>query len=393
MSQNRATSVFLLCLTLVALYGCYLLVAPFFKSILFASVVAILFYPMHSKIRRRRLRNQTVAALLTTLLVISLIVFSSVLLGRSLATGVHEIYDSFNANGDGRERLGVYLVDLSERAVILVGRYLPISSPDLRTAAANQVQKGVAMIVNSTAGLVGGITSTIVNALISFFILFFLFQDGRNMLRRAYVLLPLRVDQARRLFARIEETLKAIVYGSIAMAALQGVLTGVAFWILGLSSPILWATVTALCAFLPAIGTGFVLVPAISMLLFSGHWVKALMLLAWGLIIVHPIDNIVRPYLIGERTKLSTLFVFFAILGGLRTFGAMGVFIGPIILAATLALVNFLREENRQGRLSFELSNAQLPHRVETRPITLKRVPDAKCQFSCWPASLVPKTS
>ena len=356
MPQNRATSVFLLCLTVIALYGCYLLVAPFFKSILFASVVAILFYPMHSKIRDR-LRNQTVAALLTTLIVILLIVFSSGLLGRALATGVHEIYDSLNANGDGRERLGVYLVGLSERAVILVGRYLPISSPDLRTAAMNQIQKGVAMIVNSTAGLVGGIASAIVNALISFFILFFLFRDGRSMLRRGYVLLPLRVDQVRGLYARIEETLQAIVYGSIAMAALQGVLTGLAFWVLGLSSPILWAIVTALCALIPVIGTGFVLAPAISMLLFNGHWVKALVLLAWGLVVVHPIDNVLRPYLIGERTKLSTLFVFFAILGGLRAFGAMGIFIGPIILAATLALVSFLREENRQGRLSFD------PHR------------------------------
>ena len=221
MPKNRATSVFLLCLTVIALYGCYLLVAPFFKSILFASVVTILFYPIHSKIRDR-LRNQTVAALLTTLIVISLIVFSAGLLGRALATGVHEIYDSLNANGDGRERLGVYLVGLSERAVILVGRYLPISSPDLRTAAMNQIQKGVAMIVNSTAGLVGGIASAIVNAVISFFILFFLFRDGRSMLRRSYVLLPLRVDQVRGLYARIEETLQAIVYGSIAMAALQG---------------------------------------------------------------------------------------------------------------------------------------------------------------------------
>jgi predicted PurR-regulated permease PerM len=225
----------------------------------------------------------------------------------------------------------------------------------LRAAAVNQVQKGFAMIVDSTAGLVGGIASAVVNALISFFILFFLFRDGRSLLRRAYVLLPLRVDQVRRLYARIEETLQAIVYGSVTMAALQGILTGFAFWVLGLSSPILWAIVTTLCALVPVVGTGFVLAPAISMLLFNGHWVKALVLLAWGLVVVHPMDNVLRPYLIGERTKLSTLFVFFAILGGLRAFGAMGVFIGPIILAATMALVRFLREENRRRRL-FELS-------------------------------------
>jgi len=358
MSQNRARSVFLLCLTLIALYGCYLLVAPFFKPILFASVVGILFYPVHSRIRRR-MRNKTVAALLTTLIVILLIVFSSVLLGRALAAGVHEIYDSLNVNGDGRERLGAYLVGLFERALTLVGRFLPISPPDLRTAGMNQAQKGVAVIVNSTAGLLGGIAAVIGNALISFFILFFFFRDGKSILRRGYVLLPLRVDQVQRLYARIEETLQAIVYGSIAMAGLQGVLTGVAFWALGLSSPVVWAIVTALCALIPVIGTAFVLAPAISMLLFSGHWVKALILLAWGLVVVHPIDNVVRPYLIGERTKLSTLFVFFAVLGGLRAFGAMGVFIGPIILAATLALVSFLREENRQRGLGFEQSRAE----------------------------------
>jgi predicted PurR-regulated permease PerM len=358
MLQNRATSVFLLCLTLLALFGCSLLVAPFFRSILFAAVVAILFYPMHSRIRRQA-RNQTVAALLTTFIVISLVVFASVLLGQALAMGVHEIYDSLKANGDGRERLGGYLVGLSERAVVLVGRYLKISSPDLHSAAMNQVQKGAAMVVNSTAGLLGGVTSAIVNALVSFFILFFFFRDGRNMLRRACVLLPLRVDQVRKLYARIEETLQAIVYGSISMAAVQGVLTGVAFWVLGVGSPVLWAIVTALCALIPVIGTGLVLVPAISMLLFSGHWVKALILLSWGLAVVHPIDNILRPFLIGGRTKLSTLFVFFAILGGLQTFGAMGVFIGPIILAVTIALVGFLREENRQGRLGFEMSGAK----------------------------------
>lgn len=360
MSHNRAGSVFLLCLTLIALYGCYLLVAPFFKPILFASVVATLSYPLHSKIRLR-VRNQTVAALLSTLVIILLIGVASALLARALASGVHEIYDSLGASGNGRERLGLYLVGLSERAVIFVGRYLPISSPDLRTAAMNQVQKGATLLVSSTAGLVGGIGSAVGNALISFFILFFFFRDGRNILRRGYVLLPLRVDQVRRLYGRIKETLQAIVYGSIAMSALQGVLTGIAFWVLGLSSPILWAIVTALCALLPVIGTALVLAPAISMLLFSGHWIKALILLVWGLAVVHPIDNVVRPYLIGERTKLSTLFVFFAILGGLRAFGAIGVFIGPIILAATLALVDFLREENRQGRLGFGLSGAKSP--------------------------------
>jgi len=81
---------------------------------------------------------------------------------------------------------------------------------------------------------------------------------------------------------------------------------------------------------------------------------KGLILLVWAVAVVHPVDNVLRPYLIGERVKLSTLYVFFALLGGLATFGALGVFLGPLILALTVALFKFLREEKRAGNWSIE---------------------------------------
>ena len=87
--------------------------------------------------------------------------------------------------------------------------------------------------------------------------------------------------------------------------------------------------VTALCSMLPIIGTTLVFLPAICMLVFSGHWIKGLLLLVWAIAIVHPVDNVLRPYLIGERVKLSTLYVFFALLGGLKAFGALGCLYRP----------------------------------------------------------------
>jgi len=96
------------------------------------------------------------------------------------------------------------------------------------------------------------------------------------------------------------------------------------------------------------------------MLVFSGHWIKGLILLAWGVAIVHPVDNLLRPQLIGSRTRLSTLYVFFALLGGLKAFGAVGVFIGPIVLAITLALFKFLREEKRAGNWSCNVVTVKL---------------------------------
>jgi predicted PurR-regulated permease PerM len=174
------------------------------------------------------------------------------------------------------------------------------------------------------------------------------------MLRRGAVILPLKPDQIRRLLKCVKDTLNAIAYGTLAMAAIQGTLTGLAFWFLGLGSPVVWGVVTTVCALLPIIGTAFVLLPATCMLFFSGHWIKGLILLVWAIAVVHPVDNVLRPYLIGQRAKLSTLYVFFALFGGLRAFGGLGVFIGPLILAVTVALFRFLREEKRAGNWSFQ---------------------------------------
>lgn len=354
MTKNRASIVFLLGLTAVSLSLCYVLISPFLRPIVFSAVLAVLFFPLHSQILRF-IRNRNVSALVSTVTVILLIALSVMFLGRAIATGLRDIYRSLGVSADGRERLGVYLLYLFERAFELLSRSLPISVSDLRNATVNQAEKWVAVLLNMTAGALGSISSLVVNAFIAFFVLFFFFRDGRGMLRRASVVLPLKREQVRRLFARIQDTLHAIVCGTLAMAALQGALAGVAFWMLGVTSPVLWAIVTALCALLPVIGTAIVLLPAISMLVFSGHWIKGLILFAWGMAVVHPVDNVLRPYLIGGRVKLSTLYVFFAVIGGLKAFGTLGLFIGPVILAITVALFTFLREEKHTGSWDLQL--------------------------------------
>src|SRR3974390_1842488 len=148
-------------------------------------------------------------------------------------------YDSLKVNGDGRERLGAHLLELSDRAMAATAKYLPISTTDLHATVTVQLQRIPAIILGSAAVLLKGIAWGLVNALICAFVLFFLFRDGRDLVRRDYVLLPLRIYQARRLLIGIQETLRAIVYGTLAFAVLQGALTGIGFWILGGTSPVL----------------------------------------------------------------------------------------------------------------------------------------------------------
>jgi predicted PurR-regulated permease PerM len=354
-TRSRVGVVFLLGLTVLALYLCYLLVAPFLKPILFALIFAVVFYPAHAQMRHW-IRNRNAAAALSTTSVILLIGAFSFFIGRALVSGLHDIYDSLSGSGESRERLTVFIIQLFDRAIARASEYLPISVPSLQGTLLSQVEKAVANVLGATAGFVSGVSAFGLNTFIAIFVMFFLLRDGKSMSRRLAIILPLRIGQARRLFSLARETLHAIVYGMLAMAAIQGALTGLAFWFLGLTSPVVWGLLASLLAVLPVVGTTLVWLPAACMLLLSGHWIKGVLLIIWGVAIVHPVDNVLRPYLIGERVKLSTLYVFFALLGGLKTFGGLGVFVGPLILAVTVALFRFLREEKRAGNWGFQES-------------------------------------
>jgi predicted PurR-regulated permease PerM len=113
-----------------------------------------------------------------------------------------------------------------------------------------------------------------------------------------------------------------------------------------LPSPVLWGLVTALFSLIPIVGSAAVWGPTVIVLMIAGHWWKGLILLGWGAAVVGQIDGLVRPYVISERAKMNTLLVFFALLGGVKAFGVMGLFIGPVVLSVTLVVLEMLREEN-----------------------------------------------
>lgn len=339
--------IFLLSLTAIALYFCYLLVAPFLRAIVVGAVLAIIFYPAHALIRRS-IRNANAAALVSTTLIILALSLSSLLLSSAVVSGLRDLYQAVSNSTAARGGTSPYSY-LLDRALPYLGHYIPFTASTLRDTIATQFEGSISALLGISLGAVGSVTSFLVNGVIAFFVLFFFLRGGRSMMRRAVVIFPLRIIQTKRLVTCVKDTLSAVVYGTLVMAALQGALTGIAFWILGLPSPVLWAVATGLCALLPVFGTALILAPASLMLIFGGYWVKALILIIWGLVIVHPVDNILRPYLIGDRARLSTLLVFFALLGGLKAFGGVGIFLGPLILAVTMALFRFLREEKRAG--------------------------------------------
>jgi predicted PurR-regulated permease PerM len=179
--------------------------------------------------------------------------------------------------------------------------------------------------------------------------MYYLFRDGERLRAAAYDIMPLSDDKAHEILNRTGEVIGASVYGVLVIAVVQGVLGGLAFWVLGLPSPLLWGVVMIFLSMIPMLGAFIVWVPAAIYLVLTGDWGKAIMLAVWGALVIGSVDNFLRPKLVGERTRLHELLVFFSVLGGLQVFGVLGIVLGPVIVAITIALLDVLRHADSHG--------------------------------------------
>ena len=343
---NRgARTVFLLALAAVTFYFCYLIAQPFLSPIFAAIVIAIAFYPLHGLIRRH-IPRRSLAATLTTVLVLLLVTVPPVVLGIAVSGELSDMYQSLSRKSAAVGGVNPYLMHLLEEVLSRLGKYVDLSQLDLRAALLRWLEQASRSLLAIGGTVVSNIFAFAFNLVIVFFTLFFLFREGGMIRNRVAALLPLSTREVAKLFGSIHDTVIANLYGGLAVGLTQGSLTGIAFWVLGVPSPILWALVTVLASLVPMIGSALVWGPASIFLLATGHWGKALILLGWGAAVVAQVDALVRPYVVSERAKAHTLLVFFALLGGMKAFGFMGLFIGPIVLSIAMALLDMLREMN-----------------------------------------------
>ena len=344
-TRKWAAIVCLVGLAVVALYLCYLIARPFLGPVLVAVMLVIVFYPLHLRVQRF-FPSQNVAAAISTALVILLVTIPVVFLGISVSRELRWVAQSLREQSWSLGRLSPYLVKWGGDLLRRLGDYADLSQLDPQATVLRWAEQASRYLLSIGAAAVTNLVSFVLNSVVVFFSLFFFLREGENIRRGISAMLPLYPDQTERLLNGISETMIANVHGGLAVGAAQGILTGLSFWVLGLPAPILWTLVTGLTSLVPVVGSALVWGPASVLLLLSGHWGKALILLVWGAAVVGQADVVVRPYVVSARVKVHTLLVFFALLGGVEAFGILGIFVGPIILSVTFAVLDMLRTTN-----------------------------------------------
>lgn len=342
--KARSALYFLLGLLAVSGVLFYQILKPFIHSLVTAAVLAVALLPLH-RLLTRFLRSRTLAAAISTVLGVGLIVIPLGFLAYSLSGEISGLYKHMKVKSAEEGGWGPFFTQIIERPLNSVSGKLPISTEDLQKEIVQRVGEVSGWMVAKTSSALGGFTATTINMALAVVILFFFLRDGDALIRHVTGLLPLTLQQSDRLVLAVSQTIVANVHGVLAVAVVQGSLLFLGFVMFGVASPLLWAMTGAFFSMIPLIGTGIVWVPVVLTLIFSEQMGKGIGLALWCMVIVGNSDNIVRPLVVGSRVRQHPMLVFFAMLGGIRAFGILGLLLGPIVLAITMATIDLLREE------------------------------------------------
>ncbi len=306
---------------------------------LWGVVAAIVFAPLYRRLLRVTGQRAGLAAIITVVLVILLVIVPLMLIASSLVIEASSLYNSVQS---GRLDVNQYLRNAGDMLPAWLKELLErfdLTNLDAIRDRLSRLFTQFLQLLLSRAVTVGQSTFEFIVALgVMLYLTFFLLRDGSSLTRRIKEAIPLRASQRDELLQKFAVVVRATVKGSILVAALQGALGGLVFWLLGIHAPVLWAVVMSFFALLPAVGASIVWLPVAIYLLISGAVGKAIILVAFGMLVIGLVDNLLRPILVGKSTRMPDYVVLISTLGGISVAGLNGFVIGQMVAAMFIAV-------------------------------------------------------
>jgi predicted PurR-regulated permease PerM len=341
-TSDRLTTVLSYGALLLLGYLVFLITEPFLVPLAWSAILAIFFYSIYQRLATRF--SPTWAAVLCTL-GITLLLIVPVLMVLLYATR-----EAIDASARIRETISAGGSVVPPDLANSIRKHLPGSLQNIDIIGS--LRQGAEKIASYLAFRIGWVlkhlSSFFVNLFILLFALFFMFRDGKKILRAVRHLIPFEREIQEDMLRESRDLIFASVAVALLIAAIQGVLSGVAFTLAGLSAPVFLGLLVAFFSIVPVVGSALIWVPAGLWLGFNGHWGKALLVFAicGGLATVA--DNFVRPLLLRNRSRLNDLLLFISILGGLEVFGLLGLVVGPTVVAAALGVFRVYMEHQER---------------------------------------------
>jgi predicted PurR-regulated permease PerM len=339
--------VFLILLLLFSLYLGFSIVEPFVHTLIFSTVLAVLFSSVFNWALCIVKGRRSLASLITVGIIVFCLLLPMIFLVMALISQGVESLVALNTwvSQGGLNILGNG--DVLTDYINWAHRELPflrINELDIQASMVQYSKEFAQAMLGAGTGLVRNAAKLVLHFLLMIFILFYFLRDGSKMVAYVKLLSPLRARQEDYIIDSLKRVARGVLMGCLLVAILQGLAGGIGLAVVGIPA-FFWGAMMALSSLIPVLGTGLVWVPAVGYLFLAGQWKMAVMLALWCGIVVVGIDTILRPIFMREASRVSTFYIFLAILGGIYTFGMLGVFYGPLILSLVMVMLQIYIEE------------------------------------------------
>ncbi len=344
--SKSLTKPFLLLLVFLVLVGSYFIFAPFLTELFVAVILVSIFYKPYEKLVKLLKGRQNIAALLMCLFLVIVILVPSVRIityaGQKSVTAYSQAVSFFNTNDindvlEGESMQQGAFKYLNLRELTDNNQYLKDFFLDILKRSSNWMISGATAVVKET-------TNFLISLVMIIIAMFFFFVDGKNMLKRLMHISPLPNRYDQEIFAKFRAVSYTTFVATFVTAGVQGVVGAIGFAVVGFP-PLLAGILVALLSLLPYLGSMIFYVPVGLYYLLIGDIWQGIFVLAWGLLIIGTVDNIIRAYMIKDKAQVNPIFVLFSILGGISLFGFWGVALGPLIIALTVTIFHIYELE------------------------------------------------
>lgn len=346
MKAERLYTTISLIIIIGLFYLFYMVLSPFLTTIAWAMVLSITFYPLYN-VFLKLIKRPWAASLITLIIILMLIIGPFTYIVGSLVNEITDIYITIEDKGfETITKIQEHprFASIFEK----ISSYKILEDFDLQEGTVTTLKAIGKYIAQHISDLFKNAVILIVSFVIMCLTIFYFLKDGAILTSYIKKLLPFTDKQKKRLEQRVKEMVIAAIYGGLAVGVAQGTLGGFAFFMFGISSPVFWGTTMAFFSLVPVFGTFLIWAPAGLILILSGSYAKGIGLLLFGMLVISTVDNIIKPLIIGRRTKLHILLVFFSVLGGIKFFGFLGFILGPLITALCLSLLEMYTVEEAE---------------------------------------------
>lgn len=322
---------FFIVLAVVIFILAFLIARPFIEALLTAAVVAYIFYPVYRWLLAKTKRPYLSASITVILILLISIAAASLLIG-ALYKQAYSVYSAAKG-GFAIEGFKIFI------------------NENINNYITQLLKDSASFISDQASGFLLSIPKKLISMFVALFTIFFLLVNGEQLLKRIKEILPLKEKQKETLEKGIGSMLYAVVFCTIIVSIIQGIIGLIGFYIFRIDHPIFWALILTIAAMIPFVGSWVVWLPAALIKLINGYYAGSnteiflsIGLLIYGALLISTIDNIIKPKIIGDRSKLHPVFVLIGVLGGLVLFGFVGVLIGPAIMTLFVNIIEFYRE-------------------------------------------------